>query len=77
MQNYGWYLQLVELIPRRPKQLNIKIAQWMNTLQNSGCDLQLRRLRCISQGVQERLILLGWCDKTKFEGIALKQWPFI
>ena len=45
LQNYGFSLQLVILISRRPKKLNKKRAQWGNPLQNSGCYLQLRRLR--------------------------------
>ena len=77
MQNSGFLLQLVELIPGQPKKLNIKKISvgepltklWLLSL------VAPPSLDCLMRA--RAAIFSGWCDKTKFEGKALKHQPSI
>ena len=77
LQNFGFLLQLVELIPRWPKKLNIK---------NISVGEPLAKFQLLSSVAPPLMDFLrrpraaNWirfCDKTKFEGEALKHRPSI
>ena len=57
--------------------LNIKKSSVGEPLAKLRFLSSVSRLCWIAKGGQERLIGLGWCDKTKFEGKALKHRPYI